>query len=245
MDTLSSGALSSRVVTASVDWCEANYATVSFIAEFYNTVSSLAIVTAGLLGILLHRRWADRLILLSFASVALVGLGSVAFHATLRFEHQMLDELPMFATATLLLYALFEPGPVRRHGLWLPLVLGAYTLIAAYGTVAMRGELQSNFFQGSFTAMEFYALYRVYRLQKAGGDPMEHRLFMRGIVLYAIAIVCWILDFGLCDPITQALAQRGLPYIQLHAFWHLCVAGGFYYLVLTIALARRRLRSLV
>jgi len=39
--------------TASVDWCEPNYLHSVYVAEWYNTLSSLAVVLMGLTGIAL------------------------------------------------------------------------------------------------------------------------------------------------------------------------------------------------
>ncbi|MFY0577328.1 ceramidase domain-containing protein [Cystobacter fuscus] len=81
--------------TATVDWCETNYEHFHYVSELFNSVSSPAMVLAGALGILLHRRVLERRFILAFALVGVVGLGSIAFHATLLFQSQMMDELPM------------------------------------------------------------------------------------------------------------------------------------------------------
>jgi len=77
------------VPTASIDWCEQNYALLPWVCEAFNTVSSLAMVLAGALG--LSRQTFAREVRVAFALLVLVGLGSIAFHATLRFELRMLD----------------------------------------------------------------------------------------------------------------------------------------------------------
>ena len=94
------------IPTASIDWCEQNYAVTPWVAEFWNTLSSLAMVAAGLVG-LWTRRFA-REVRLAFALLTLVGLGSIAFHGTLRFELQMLDELPMLYLVTWMAWLLVE-----------------------------------------------------------------------------------------------------------------------------------------
>src|SRR5579871_6918927 len=109
-------------VTSSVDWCEANYAVTPYVAELWNTLSSLAMVAAGAAG-LLHRKLPDARYRMAYALLALVGLGSIAFHASLRFELQMLDELPMLYVVLLIVDILAEPGPGRRYGRWFPWLL--------------------------------------------------------------------------------------------------------------------------
>src|SRR5947209_6342934 len=88
--------------TSSVDWCEANYAHTPYVCELFNTVSSLAMLAAGLAGLWLHRRVLERRFMLAFVALAVVGAGSIAFHATLLFQMQMLDELPMLYLALIL-----------------------------------------------------------------------------------------------------------------------------------------------
>ena len=75
--------------SATVDWCEPNYAFSHYIAEFFNTFSSFAMVVVGLLGVVLHYKTLENRILISFGSVAVVGLGSAAFHGTLLFALQV------------------------------------------------------------------------------------------------------------------------------------------------------------
>jgi len=65
------------------------------IAEFWNTLSSLCILFAGILGLLLHSSATRIRFKLNFGLWVVVGLGSVAFHATLLRSMQMLDEVPM------------------------------------------------------------------------------------------------------------------------------------------------------
>lgn len=40
--------------SASVDWCESNYTVTMYLAEFSNSLSSFAMILAGLLGMYLH-----------------------------------------------------------------------------------------------------------------------------------------------------------------------------------------------
>lgn len=84
-------------IDSSIDWCEPNYVITYYIAEFYNTLSSLPMLFLAIFGIWYTRKYATKEIryLCVFAAIFFVGFGSVAFHGTLRFYAQLLDELPM------------------------------------------------------------------------------------------------------------------------------------------------------
>lgn len=126
--------------SSSVNWCEADYTFTRYIAEFFNTLSSLFMVLFGLLG-----NYSLRFLHLNplneptssyirdpliedpyvtginrlgwtWAALQLVGWGSVAFHATLQWWAQAFDEVPMVWTAilhlTTLLCARYDPLPI-------------------------------------------------------------------------------------------------------------------------------------
>jgi dihydroceramidase len=226
--------------TASVDWCEANYAHSRYVCELFNTLSSLVIVAVGLLGLWMHRHVLERRFLAVFGSVALVGVGSTAFHGTLLFELQMLDELPMLYTATLLVYLLLENRRQRRYGHWLPLALIGYVALATYGAAFTRGTQQFWLFQTTFAALELFAMFRTFLLYRTSQDAAQRRLFRNGISLYLVAIVSWYLDLGYCDELVAMFSAVGLPNLQLHAVWHVLVALGLYALILVIAVDRMR-----
>jgi dihydroceramidase len=225
--------------TSSVDWCEVNYQVTPWLAEFANTLSSLAMVAVGSWGLWAHRRGLERRFLLAFAALACVGLGSVAFHASLRFGLQMLDELPMIYLALIIVYILLEDRAQPRLGRWFPWLLGLYASLLTLLSVSTRGKVQFYAFQLSFGSLELFALYRVYGLYRRSGDAVLRRLYRRGMGAYALAIVCWFTDFRFCSALVAQVAALGLPNPQLHAVWHVLVSYGFYCLILVIARARR------
>jgi hypothetical protein len=102
------------------------------------------------------RRFAGE-IRLAFALLLVVGLGSIAFHGTLRFELQMLDELPMLYLVTWLVWLLVENGPTRRLGRWFPAALVGYVLLATAGATLNRGGAQFLAFHVSFGALEIFS----------------------------------------------------------------------------------------
>jgi dihydroceramidase len=221
--------------TSSVDWCEANYEHTRYVCELFNTLSSLAIVAVGGFGLWMHRRTLERRFSLCFASVALVGLGSIAFHATLRFELQMADELPMLYSAIIMVYILLENQRERRFGPWLPLLLGAHAVLVTALTAFTRGAVQFYAFHASFGSLETFSLWGVYRLQRAHGSPSARRIFRWGIAAYLVAVLLWFIDLEFCPLLGQTLPSLGLFNPQLHAVWHLLVSAGFYALLVVTA----------
>jgi dihydroceramidase len=230
--------------TSTVDWCEANYEQTRYIAEFFNTLSSVCIVAAGVLGLYWHHQRLEKRFLLCFASVTLVGLGSMAFHGTLQFELQLLDELPMLYSAIIMVYILLENKSEsrsrRRFGPWLPLVLALHAILVTSLSAFTRGSLQFYLFHVSFGTLEFASLYGVYRVQRARNDRRLSRLFRQGIVAYAVALALWLTDLKLCDLLSVELPRLGIPNPQLHAAWHILVSYGFYCLLLVVAYDRLR-----
>lgn len=82
--------------TASIDWCELNYFHSPYLAEFFNTITNLPTISWGLYGAAsclangLPKRYA-----ITYLGLTLIGIGSFGFHASLKWEWQLLDELPM------------------------------------------------------------------------------------------------------------------------------------------------------
>lgn len=86
---------------STVEWCEVNYELCSWIAEFWNSFSSLAIIAAGIVGVVLsHRHGQGELrFVLAYLAIIGVGIGSLLFHMTLLRPMQILDEVPMIYAA--------------------------------------------------------------------------------------------------------------------------------------------------
>ena len=101
--------------TSTVDFCEPNYAVSHFVAEFWNAVTSIPIALVGLSGMVLSRRQQLGAEQFScYAVVCIVGLGSIAFHATLMRTGQVLDEVPMLWVSLTLIYGACQHVRDRR-----------------------------------------------------------------------------------------------------------------------------------
>lgn len=82
--------------SATIDWCEVNYEFSSYVAEFWNTLSSFLFCVFGLYSLyVVFKVKGERVEVLSALLLVVVGLGSAAFHGTLRYTAQIMDEVPM------------------------------------------------------------------------------------------------------------------------------------------------------
>jgi hypothetical protein len=82
--------------TGTIDWCETNYSHSRYIAEFVNSLTNFPSIFLGLYG--LYHTQTHGIPLrygLCFLGLSLIGIGSFGFHASLRWEWQLMDELPM------------------------------------------------------------------------------------------------------------------------------------------------------
>ncbi|ORZ24135.1 ceramidase [Absidia repens] len=134
-------------VTSSVDWCEENYKYSFYIAEFWNTLSSFAMIVLGLLGILVHHRTLGWRLACGYFMIMVVGVGSVLFHGTLQYKHQMWDEIPMVWTASYMLWVLLQDNGYEplRYGIGISL----YCALATFVTSQYQGSTQFYLFQAS------------------------------------------------------------------------------------------------
>lgn len=233
-------------VTSTVDWCEVNYSWSFYVAEWFNTFSSFAMVFVGLLGVMLHntnhrKSILERRFTLGFLAVSLVGLGSAAFHSTLQFNLQMLDEVPMLWSVLIMFYSLIEHNSVKpQYGIIFPITLFVYGCIVTFLVCFTKGLMQQITFHLSFSILELYSLYRVWILytSKKQADPNIRKLFTTGFISYVIAIFCWIFDYSLCFFISK-LPNYGIPNPELHAWWHVMVSIGLYLLVVFLLYSRQ------
>ncbi|KAI9619423.1 hypothetical protein H4Q26_014185 [Puccinia striiformis f. sp. tritici PST-130] len=197
---------------------EANYAITRFIAEFTNTISNLI-----------------------FVGIALVGIGSFLFHATLRYEWQLGDELPMIFAGAMSAYVTFDTGspnlPRSRFVRCLPSLL----IIYSSGVTAIYLWYPNPVFhQTAFAAISLIttsrsvyislsAPERTYREKKNKSDGIRYSL--GGTIMFIIGFLIWNIDNLYCDRISQLKEYLGTPWsfiIEGHAWWHLATGTGTY-----------------
>ncbi|ORX51678.1 alkaline phytoceramidase family protein [Hesseltinella vesiculosa] len=210
-------------ITSSVDWCEENYAHSFYIAEFWNTVSSFAMVALGLLGIVAHHRSMGWRLSNGYLMIVVVGVGSVLFHATLQYEHQMWDEVPMVWTACYLLWVMLVENGYSAS--LFGVAISSYCALATYVTSQSKGSTQFFMFQTSFGLVMWSCLWFVWKLYKGVTNREVIHLFHQGAKFLLLAIGVWLFDSNMC------FVYDYLPNFQLHAWWHvlMCVSLHFFF----------------
>jgi len=223
--------------TSSIDWCERNYQHSEYIAEFFNTISNIAMVLSGTYGMYQAVKYGFELrFIVLGAGVAVVGIGSAAFHATLQYWAQMWDEVPMVWTMLIWLYIHFM---MERKGSWtVALLLTLYGLL--WAGIHTWGAFTVGF-QVHFGLLVVWGIWLMHKAtstycalpllpytaeEPAGVHPAWHSLrrVARCYVIYiTAAFVLWIIDQQMCPTLHSLPA--GLPNPQLHAVWH--VLAGF------------------
>ncbi|CAG8520105.1 4546_t:CDS:2 [Ambispora gerdemannii] len=218
-------------LTSSVDWCESNYAISPYIAEFWNSISSIAMILIGEIGSRLNSCERTPLYI-AFRLISLVGVGSFLFHATLTYYMQALDEVPMVWCALTLLRPLFEIN-YGRQGPWLTAMLTSVAITLSLLVTIVRGGAQFVAFQISFSFLEAFTIYlmtRIYNRMKSN-HPAIKTLFRRGLTTYLFAILIWLTDLQFCEYLNGG-ERSLLPFNpQLHAAWHALASFGLYLLV--------------
>jgi len=210
--------------SADFDWCEPNYVYSPWIAELWTTVTSLLFLIGPALLWSKSENWSVRLNLLL---VVAIGLGSAAFHGTLQYEAQLLDELPMIMYICHTVALLSRPDVTCPKALWvggasLSLLLFATSREDAAhkaGRCAMVLGFSSCFV---WLAFSLAPLCNQLDQRAAGGGSVKYfytRRYQSAGLAVLVAILSWVTDNLGCRKL-QSL-PFGLPYPQLHALvWH-------------------------
>ncbi|EFA80388.1 alkaline dihydroceramidase [Heterostelium album PN500] len=243
--------------TSSIDWCEPNYVKSPYICEFYNTLSSLVITFYALYGMYLtnctsfsgHNTYHLKVLAslglkgrlnLGLFSLAIVGIGSAAFHATLLYQNQLFDELPMIITSLIMLYILVTVGEdANKRGYqggilgnsWMrhamPYFLTAYGLIVSVWIIVIRD--QPKILQVSYGALVVYIIFHSFYIIKrknigvfSDRKSPDVYLYIYAFIAFAVGYACWVIERQFC---VDGYVIYG---VQLHALWHIATGLGVF-----------------
>ncbi|KAK1923357.1 ceramidase [Papiliotrema laurentii] len=200
--------------TSSIDWCETNYAVLPYVAEFVNTLSNLPSILLGLYGAIatvqggVRSRYA-----LCYLGLSFIGIGSTGFHASLKWEWQLLDELPMIYVVSYAAYLVLDtlPSFKPRFGIWGPLVLVSWDVFVTLSYLYLPNPI---YHQVAFAAILLTSVARNFVLLRR--LPAAHparkaitKTIALGIVVFAAAFGIWNVDNICCDRLRSARELLG------------------------------------
>lgn len=213
--------------SSAIDWCEPNYVVSHYICEFMNTISCLPLLVVGLGGlayVLFHRL--EKRFIWPFFGFILVALGSAAFHATLTHVSQYCDELPMMISMSAWLWifiTLRDKG--QENAMRNRCIAGVFIVSVVVYAVSHWIYHFVVFHQTIFGGLMALTIFLVTRECTFATTPARNRhigrLYMLSLFLGAI---CWLCDNFLCDFLLSLPTLYGIPYPQLHAWWHVFTA---------------------
>eukprot|EP01062_Namystynia_karyoxenos_P074304 TRINITY_DN71187_c0_g1_i1.p1 TRINITY_DN71187_c0_g1~~TRINITY_DN71187_c0_g1_i1.p1 ORF type:complete len:276 (+),score=62.94 TRINITY_DN71187_c0_g1_i1:85-912(+) len=224
-------------VTANYDWCEPNYRVTPYVAEFWNTLSSVPIVIGAVIFIrVAYRLRYESRFYGGGAAVAVIGAGSVAFHGTLTRAGQILDELPMLWCALFFLWIVvsteYDPGHTaagRRQALRSGFVMLAFGVAGTAAYFANSFGFFISCYAVTIAAVTAASVRHVWRASAecAAGRPI---LVLALLCYLGGTALLWLPEQLLCGNRLHAQHQsalQDLP-VPLHSFFHLTSAAGPY-----------------
>ncbi|KAJ2774845.1 alkaline ceramidase ydc1 [Coemansia nantahalensis] len=185
-----------------------------------------------------------------YSAQLVVGLGSTAFHATLKYTTQLLDELPMLYLCAIGFYAVVEMDRDVRYGAKVPLAIGAVNV--AITLVYLLWLQNPVFHQATFALTAFATVFFGYkRLREMDVACATRRLLFRlnlfGYLGMLSGFLAWNVDNLFCHRLRSYRAYVGAPWdalLQLHGWWHILTAYGSTSIVLWVHMLRlARLRE--
>ena len=232
---------------ATIDWCEHNYAVLNFIAEFWNTISGVAIAMSAFY---FKYNYSYTFVIQHFKAVyyllLLTSLGTILFHATLLFPFQLLDEIPMLLLSMVysnVLRNLYLRTKVDNY--WFKIIdksqIPCYLMMLSIPYIyTIHSKLQILAFHTLLKIYETQIVYMLYniinKIDTVFFDSLAQEFIInnylknrtkltncvyKGLLCYATSVSIWCLENLFCS---------GLHNYQLHAVWHIISSIGIYQL---------------
>jgi len=223
--------------TSTIDWCEENYKITPYIAEFVNTVTNAFFISLALYGVRnsIRQKYHPWFIATEMGFL-LVGVGSWLFHATLLYQFQLLDELPMIWTTCIMVAMVWswDMSKTVAYSVYAALMFTAIAVTAIYMHIK-----DPTFHQVAYAALTALVLTRsIYLLHTRVEDAKARQnmwwTIMIGVGTFATGFLLWIIDNECCDFLRSVRHQIGIPWaflLELHGWWHILTGLGVYYYI--------------
>ncbi|CDK24408.1 unnamed protein product [Kuraishia capsulata CBS 1993] len=226
-------------VTATIDWCEENYVISRYFAEFVNSITNLSFFF--LAGYHLYSAVKNKhgvLYIFIAIGMAFVGFGSWLFHMTLRYEFQLMDELPMIYVTAIPFGYLFGHNKPPRTKLLVHLATGFFTVLLTVVYVFIYKNPALH--QASYAALNFSIIWKTLnniqlKVKDRAAQIFLYKMLGTAFSMFIFGFLIWNLDNVFCQYLIHVRRNYlGLPYgifIEGHGWWHIFTSLGIYYFV--------------
>jgi len=176
---------------ASVSFCEDKYNVLSYVAEYYNTMSAISYIIVGLI-----LRNFKKLKKIS-NSILFLGVGTMLLHGTLRRYGQWVDECGMLSFSYDVIVEFRRRRNKITNNLYFVFLIGTYFLLVKF-----------HFFVLLFLGLQLYIFFLSNKSYK---NTREKLLIQAYGIVFIVSMVLWFLDQFYCGYTKN---------YQLHALWH-------------------------
>lgn len=188
---------------ALVQFCEHKYVYSNYIAEYFNTISSLSYIFVGLYWLKSEFVYLKNLCY----AVILTGIGSMLLHGTNNYYMELIDELAMILMGLNILdifskncaYGIFKINVLTKYTLLLSVIY--YLLSESY-----------IFFVNMVTLNIIIVILNIVSIKN-----IHLRLIFKTLMLIVIGKIAWEIEQNYCD--------KFYPFFILHSLWH--ISGAF------------------
>ena len=180
---------------SSIQWCEEKYKMNKYIAEFWNSVSGVALIVSGMLYYYNNKTWIKNNKEIFFKRIrdllCLIGCGTILFHGSLLYVFQLLDEIPMLLLVREYIYILLKLKTTERciskntYENIKKFINNIFEYIALIIFIyAINTDLQIVFFHLTFKILETILIVIFYNLSKKLNKIMYYELTQNYNELY-------------------------------------------------------------
>eukprot|EP01084_Bolivina_argentea_P157382 274273_1 len=224
------------------DWCEYNYFHTKYIAEPWNTISSFTYSILAIFDIqfyLYSTPNPNYHILLALFLQIIIGMGSTSFHATLRYDNQLFDEIPMqYYVSTYVIYSYFSYKPsTKLHYVSYCIIT---SLISIISTIIIYNTKRNEFYHyishcvlmGTFGLFMAICLIMGLLLYNKCENKIVGVYSKWSAMSAIIGCAFWQFDNIFCDYLQHL--PFNFPYPHFHVIWHIGSALSCHYYFLTM-----------
>lgn len=216
--------------SASIDFCEPNYLSTHYVAEFHNAWSSLFFVLVAMIGYIYSNPMSELRVSLMFGMLAGIGIGSCALNSTLHWIWQSSDEVPMLWICLNLLFCL-----VNYKG-----KIGADTTKSTVAFVCLGVILTAvyytyqniyAYFIASYTLLVTviisWSIYLVFESNIPEIYLVRRKIYGLSFFYYlVVGFSLWLFEMHNCPLLVPYFVQaHGMTF---HVLWHLGAGMGTY-----------------